>query len=54
MNQAIQRINPSELSDPSGYGFTNVVVVPADKTLIFLSGQGGRDEQGQMGSFKVK
>ena len=54
MNQKIQRINPSNLGDPSGYGFTNIVVVPAGKTLIFLSGQGGRDEQGQMGSFETQ
>ncbi|MBE9063800.1 RidA family protein [cf. Phormidesmis sp. LEGE 11477] len=54
MTQAIQRINPSALGAPSGYGFTNVVVVPAGKTLIFLSGQGGRDQQGQMGSFETQ
>ncbi|EDX85780.1 Endoribonuclease L-PSP superfamily [Synechococcus sp. PCC 7335] len=54
MTQEIQRINPSDLGDPSSYGFTNVVVVPTGKTLIFLSGQGGRDQQGRMGSFETQ
>ena len=52
--QEIQRLNPSELSDPSSYGFTNVVVVPTGRTLIFVSGQGGRDEQGNMGNFQTQ
>lgn len=50
----IQWLNTSELGDPSGYGFTNVVIVPAGKTLVFLSGQGGRDKQGNMGSFETQ
>jgi len=54
MTQSIQRINPTALGDPAGYGFTNVVVVPSDKTLIFLSGQGGRDKQGNMGDFETQ
>lgn len=54
MTQSIQRINPTALGDPSGYGFTNVVVVPSGKTLIFLSGQGGRDKQGTMGDFETQ
>lgn len=51
MNQEIQRINPVELGDPSQYGFTNVVIVPQDRTLIYVAGQGGRDSQGNLGDF---
>ncbi|MEM8505593.1 MAG: RidA family protein [Cyanobacteria bacterium P01_D01_bin.1] len=54
MTQSIQRINPAELGDPSGYGFTNIVIVPSGKTMIFLSGQGGRDERGRMDDFETQ
>ena len=54
MTAEIQRINPPELGSPSGYGYTNVVVVPAGKTLVFLAGQGGRDHRGQMGDFETQ
>lgn len=46
MAQDIQRINPAQLGDPSSYGFTNVVIVPANQALIYIAGQGGRDEAG--------
>ncbi len=54
MNQPIQHINPSALDNPSHYGFTHVVVVPPNKTLVFISGQGGRDEQGNLGDFEAQ
>ena len=54
MTKKIQRINPAELGNPSHYGFTNVVIVPADKTLVFIAGQGGRDERGNLGDFATQ
>jgi len=54
MTQALQHINPAELGNPSHYGFTNVVIVPANKTLVFIAGQGGRDPQGNMGNFEAQ
>ncbi|PZO17880.1 MAG: hypothetical protein DCF25_10560 [Leptolyngbya foveolarum] len=54
MTQTIQHLNPSELGNPSHYGFTNVVVVPTNKILIFIAGQGGRDPQGNMGNFEAQ
>lgn len=54
MTQEIQRINPAQLGNPSRYGLTNVVLVPTDKTLIFIAGQGGRDEQGYLGDFEAQ
>ncbi|MEM1256018.1 MAG: RidA family protein [Cyanobacteria bacterium P01_H01_bin.21] len=54
MNQKIQRLNPAELGNPTSYGFTNVVMVPAGKTLVFLAGQGGRDQQGHLGDFETQ
>ncbi|MEL6160899.1 MAG: RidA family protein [Cyanobacteria bacterium J06623_5] len=54
MTSKLQRMNPPELGNPSGYGFTNVVIAPAGKTLVFIAGQGGRDEQGNMGDFEAQ
>ena len=54
MTQAIQHLNPTELGNPSDYGFTNIVIVPANKTLVFVAGQGGRDPQGNMGDFETQ
>ena len=57
MTAEIQRINPAELGNPSHYGFTNVVnvvIVPANKTLIFIAGQGGRDRNGNLGDFETQ
>lgn len=54
MATEIQRINPSELGDPSGYGFTNVVMVPAGQKLVFIAGQGGADSQGDYGDFEAQ
>ena len=54
MTPSIQHLNPSELGNPSGYGFTTAVVVPANKTLVFIAGQGGRDAQGTMGDFEAQ
>lgn len=46
MAPAIQRINPSGLHDPSHYGYTHVVTVPANTTLVYIAGQLGEDETG--------
>ena len=29
-----------------------MVIVPADKNLVFVAGQGGRDDQGHLGNFE--
>jgi len=50
----IQHINPPELGNPSHYGFTNLVVVPNNKTLVFIAGQSGADDSGHYGSFEVQ
>jgi len=54
MTQEIKRINPDELGSPTNYGFTNVVIVPSDRTLVFIAGQGGRDPQGNLGDFAAQ
>ncbi|PZD72186.1 RutC family protein YjgH [Acaryochloris thomasi RCC1774] len=51
MAQNIQRLNPPELGDPSHYGFTNIVLVPAHQTLVFIAGQGGMNQQGNSTDF---
>ncbi|MEL6554023.1 MAG: RidA family protein [Cyanobacteria bacterium J06621_11] len=54
MTQNIQHINPPTLGNPSAYGFTNIVIVPEHRKLIFIAGQGGRDEAGNMGDFETQ
>ncbi|MEO0407123.1 MAG: RidA family protein [Cyanobacteria bacterium P01_A01_bin.135] len=44
----IQRINPNRLGNPTGYGFNTVVIPPSGSALVFVAGQGGRDEQGYL------
>ncbi|MEM8723230.1 MAG: RidA family protein [Cyanobacteria bacterium P01_G01_bin.39] len=47
----IKRVNPSEMKDTSNYGFTQAVIVPSGSQLVYISGQGGADEDGNYGSF---
>ena len=54
MTQKIQHLNPPELGNPSNYGFTNIVVVPCNRTLVFIAGQGGRDPEGNLGDFATQ
>jgi enamine deaminase RidA (YjgF/YER057c/UK114 family) len=37
--------NPDSLFDPTPYGFSHVVSVPANKKLIFVAGQGGEENK---------
>lgn len=46
MVSAIQHINPNGLHDPSHYGYTHAIVVPANTTLVYIAGQLGEDETG--------
>ncbi|MEM6426877.1 MAG: RidA family protein [Cyanobacteria bacterium P01_D01_bin.128] len=48
MASDIRRMNPAQLGNPSGYGFTNIVIAPAESTQVYISGQGGRDPQGDL------
>ncbi|MCU0536556.1 MAG: RidA family protein [Hydrococcus sp. Prado102] len=48
MVKDIQRINPTELYDPSPNGYTHVIVVPPGATLVYIAGQGGEDENGNL------
>ncbi|MCC5649831.1 RidA family protein [Nostoc sp. XA013] len=48
MVQQIQHLNPPGFFDPSHYGFTHVVTVPANTTLIYIAGQLGMDETGNL------
>ncbi|MEL6927946.1 MAG: RidA family protein [Cyanobacteria bacterium J06600_6] len=47
----LKRINPPQIKDPSEYGFTQAVTVPAGSKLVYIAGQGGADENGSYGSF---
>lgn len=48
MTATIQLINPAGLYDPSANGYTHVAVVPAGATLVYLAGQGGEDQDGNL------
>ncbi|MEM8810809.1 MAG: RidA family protein [Cyanobacteria bacterium P01_G01_bin.38] len=37
----MRHLNPPGLNDPSSYGFTQAIVVPAGATLAYIAGQGG-------------
>lgn len=48
MVREIQRINPVGLYDPSQNGYTHVAIVPPGATIIYVAGQGGEDENGNL------
>ncbi len=48
MVKEIQRINPAGLYDPSANGYTHVAIVPPGATIIYIAGQGGEDENGNL------
>lgn len=48
MVREIQRINPVGLSDPSNYGYAHIIVVPSGTTLVYIAGQFGEDENGNL------
>lgn len=41
-------INPSGLNNPSSYGYTQAVVVPSGSSLVYIAGQYGIDENGNL------
>ena len=48
MLENIQYINPTGLYDPSANGYTHVVIVPPGATMVYIAGQGGEDENGNL------
>ncbi len=48
MVREIQRINPAGLYDPSANGYTHVAIAPPGATIIYVAGQGGEDENGNL------
>lgn len=48
MVREIQRINPIGLYDPSPNGYTHVATAPPGATVVYVAGQGGEDENGNL------
>lgn len=48
MNREIQRINPVGLYDPSPNSYTHVAIAPAGASIVYIAGQGGEDENGNL------
>lgn len=48
MVREIQRINPVGLYDPWTNGYTHVAIAPPGATIIYVAGQGGEDEKGNL------
>jgi len=48
MVREVQRINPAGLYDPSANGYTHVAIAPPGATIIYVAGQGGEDENGNL------
>ncbi|MBF2050515.1 MAG: RidA family protein [Elainella sp. C42_A2020_010] len=46
MIKTIQHLNPDGLVNPAHYGYTQIVLVPPDSTLVYIAGQLGEDEHG--------
>ena len=46
--QNLQFINPPGLNDPSTYGYTQAVIVPSGAKLVYIAGQYGADENGNL------
>ncbi|MEM9623006.1 MAG: RidA family protein [Pseudomonadota bacterium] len=44
----LQTINPPALYDPTPNGYSHVVVSPRNATTVYVSGQGGEDQEGQL------
>lgn len=50
LQQESRFINPTGLYDPSPNGYTHVVIAPSSGTTVYISGQGGEDENGNLAS----
>jgi enamine deaminase RidA (YjgF/YER057c/UK114 family) len=48
MVREIQRINPSGLYDPSQNGYTHIAIAPPGSTMVYIAGQGGENEFGEL------
>lgn len=46
--EELQLFNPAGLYDPSPYGYTYVAIAPSKATMVYISGQGGEDENGNL------
>ena len=49
----MQFVNPSALSDPSGYGYTQIVVVPEGTQLAYIAGQGSGKTEANSTSYST-
>lgn len=43
-----QFINPNGLYDPTPNGYSHIAIAPPDSKIIYISGQGGEDENGNL------
>ena len=48
MVREIQHLNPVGLYDPTANGYTHVAIVPPGATIVYIAGQGGEDEKGNL------
>ena len=45
---ALTIVNPPSLIDPTQYGYSTAVIVPAGARMAYVSGQGGEDRTGAL------
>lgn len=48
MLKELQFLNPSRLYDPSQNGYTHIVLAPPGSTTVYVAGQGGENENGEL------
>lgn len=46
-SKSLTLINPSTLYNATQYGYSHAAVIPHNRTLVYVAGQGAEDEQGQ-------
>ena len=47
-NHALTIINPPALYDPTSFGYSTAVITRSGSRTVYISGQGGQDEQGEL------
>lgn len=48
VSQESRFINPADLYDPTSNGYTHIVIAPARGVTVYIAGQGGEDNNGNL------
>ena len=48
VSSGLKLINPAGLYDPSQHSYSQIALAPPGGTMVYISGQGGQDENGNL------